>query len=203
MSMVSITSRGSIRIALVKIDRALRDLHIVPGSQPGVPQNNAVATRLVQDILEGARTALLRAGLPPCFWEYACRRYCALANALPVRKSASADGGRSSPREKTHEEPFPGRLIPIGSKAIFKPSETKQDSPSKMDPAAITGVSAGYELASGCRWNCRYMVWSLEDFATIDLSTKSLSLSIRYSRPHKTKVVDLLDEEICFPLKSE
>ena len=48
------------------IERALRDLHIVSDtSQPGFPQNNAVAERLVQDILEGTRTALLRAGLPP------------------------------------------------------------------------------------------------------------------------------------------
>ena len=53
-----------------EIERALRDLHIVSDtSQPGVPQNIAVAERLVQDILEGTRTALLRAGLPPCFWD--------------------------------------------------------------------------------------------------------------------------------------
>ena len=57
-----------------EIDRAFCALHIVLGnSQPCVPQNNAVAKRLVQDVLEGTRTALLRAGLPPCFWEYACR----------------------------------------------------------------------------------------------------------------------------------
>ncbi|MFM7987884.1 MAG: hypothetical protein ACKPKO_52085, partial [Candidatus Fonsibacter sp.] len=53
-----------------EIERALRDLHIVSDtSQPGVPQNNAVAERLVQDVLEGTRIALLRAGLPPCYWE--------------------------------------------------------------------------------------------------------------------------------------
>ena len=57
-----------------EIERALRDLHIVSDtSQPGVPQNNAVAERLVQDILEGTRAALLRAGLPPFFWAYACQ----------------------------------------------------------------------------------------------------------------------------------
>ena len=39
----------------------------VEQSQPGVPQNNAVAERLVQDVLYGTRTALVRAGLPPCF----------------------------------------------------------------------------------------------------------------------------------------
>ena len=48
-----------------EIERALRDLEIVLAqSQPGVPQNNAVAERLVQDVLDGARTALVRALLP-------------------------------------------------------------------------------------------------------------------------------------------
>jgi hypothetical protein len=89
-----------------EIDRALRDLHIVTdNSQPRFPQNNVVAERLVQDVLEGTRTALLRAGSPPCFWEYACRHYCTMDNARPARQSASADGDgdRSSPWEKTHE----------------------------------------------------------------------------------------------------
>ena len=92
-----------------EIDRALRDRHIVPdNSQHGAPQNNVVAERLVQDVLEGTRTALLRAGLPPCFWEHACRHYCAMGNARSVRKLASADGDRSSPWEKTHEESLSG-----------------------------------------------------------------------------------------------
>ena len=78
-----------------EIKRALRDLQIVPDqSQPGVPQNNAVSERLVQDVLEGARTALVRAGLPPCFWEFACRHYCMAEHFVPWRKSAEADGDR-------------------------------------------------------------------------------------------------------------
>ncbi|MFM7981923.1 MAG: hypothetical protein ACKPKO_21645, partial [Candidatus Fonsibacter sp.] len=60
-----------------EIERALR-LHHIPSdtSQPGVPQNNAVAERLVQYVLEGTRTSLLRAGLPPCFWDFARQHYC-------------------------------------------------------------------------------------------------------------------------------
>ena len=54
-----------------EIERALREIEIdAEQSQPGVPQNNAVAERLVQDVLDGTRTALVRAGLPPCFWEF-------------------------------------------------------------------------------------------------------------------------------------
>ena len=85
-------------------DRALRDLHIVPdNSQPGAPQNNAVVERLAQYVMEGTRTALLRAGVPPCFCEFACRRYCTMEPALLVQKSVAANGDRSSPWEETHE----------------------------------------------------------------------------------------------------
>ena len=49
---------------------------------------------------------------------------------------------------------------------ICKPSETKQDIPWKMEPTAITGVFAGYELALGCTWNGIYMVWFLPDLPT-------------------------------------
>ena len=81
-----------------EIERALRELEIVAEqSQPGVPQNNAVAERLVQDLLEGARTALVRACLPLYVWEFSCRHYCMAENFLPRRKSAAADGDRSSP----------------------------------------------------------------------------------------------------------
>ena len=63
--------------------------------------------------------------------------------------------------QNTHGEPFYGKLIHIGAKIIIKPSETKCDSTSKMEPTSIIGVFAGYELASGCRWSGIYMVWSL------------------------------------------
>ena len=74
-----------------------------------------------------------------------------MENVLPSRKLAATDGERTSPWEKTHGETFYGKLIPFGANAIFKPSEAKSDSTSKMEPTSITGVFAGYELASGCR----------------------------------------------------
>ena len=176
-----------------EIDRGLRYLHIVPDkSQPGVPQNNAVAEQLVQDVLEGTRTALLRAGLQPCFWEYACRHYCTMGNALPVRQSVAADGDgdRSSPWENTHEALFfPGKLIPLGSKVIFKPSETKQGSPSKMEPAAVTGIFAGYGLAPGCKWNGIYMVWSLDYFCGNGLVNQGFLVVEKVSSPSLDKGV--------------
>ena len=86
-----------------EIDRALRELEsVAEQSQPGVPQNNAVAERLAQDVLDGTRTALVRVGLPPCFWGFACRHYCLAEMFLPKRQSAEADGARVSAWEKTH-----------------------------------------------------------------------------------------------------
>ena len=63
--------------------------------------------------------------------------------------------------------------------------------------------SAGYELASRCRWSGIYMIWSLEEYAELDLSTNGSLLSRKQRWPHTTRVIELLVESICFPLKSE
>ena len=95
-----------------------------------------------------------------------------MENVLPGRESAAAGVDKKSPWERVHNEPLYGKLIPIGAKVFIKPLETKGDSTSKMEPTSITGVFAGYELSSGCRWSGIYMVWSLEEFVDIDLSAK-------------------------------
>jgi hypothetical protein len=72
-----------------------------------------------------------------------------------------------------------------------------------MEPTSIAGVFAGYELYSGCRWSGIYMVWSLEEFTDIDLSSKSSLLARKQRKRHKTKAIEMPKEGICFPLKSE
>ena len=127
-------------------------MHIVSDtSQPGVPQNNAVAERLVQYVLEGTRKAFGNIHASTIAWN----------NGLPGRKVAPVDGERTSPWEKTHGEQLMIKLIPFGAKVIIKPSETKGDPTSVLEPTTITGVFAGYELAAGCRWSGICMVWSL------------------------------------------
>ncbi|MFM7986443.1 MAG: hypothetical protein ACKPKO_44740, partial [Candidatus Fonsibacter sp.] len=74
-----------------------------------------------------------------------------------------------------------------------KPSDTKYDSVSNMEPTSMTGVFAVYDLMTGYRWGGIYVVWSLDDFAHMDLSTKSSALSRRLTKPHKTNVTDLPD----------
>ena len=47
------------------------------------------------------------------------------------------------------------------------------------------------------------MVWSLEEFANIDLSSTSSTMARKQRNPHKTQAVELPEECICLPLSSE
>ncbi|MFM7990374.1 MAG: hypothetical protein ACKPKO_64765, partial [Candidatus Fonsibacter sp.] len=94
-------------------------------------------------------------------------------------------------------------MILFGAKVVFKPSDTKSDSTTKMEPTSLTGVLAGYVLALGYRWSSIYVVWSLDEFIHTDLSMKESGLSRRHRKPHKIKAINLLEEGIVFPLKSQ
>ena len=84
-----------------------------------------------------------------------------MENVLPGREPAMVGVEKKSPWGNVHGEPFYGKFTPIGAKVFVKPSETKGDSTSKMEPTSITGVFAGYELYSGGRWSGIYVVWTL------------------------------------------
>ena len=49
-------------------------------SQPGDPKSNGVIEGLNHRILSGARSLLIQAGLPYCWWPYAVRFWCFLKN---------------------------------------------------------------------------------------------------------------------------
>ena len=57
-----------------EINKSLKTLSLMrQGSQPGVPQTNAVAESANGEVLIGRRALLLVAGLPSLFWDYAIR----------------------------------------------------------------------------------------------------------------------------------
>ena len=72
-----------------------------------------------------------------------------------------------------------------------------------MEATSITGVFAGYDLALGCRLHGIYVVWSIEEFIDSDLSSTSCVLARKQIMPHITKAIELPEEGMCFPLKSE
>ena len=147
-----------------EIAKALRDLNIMPkNSVPGRPQTNAVIERANRDILEGIRTSLVRAGLPACFWTFACFHYCLADNI-----AHGPDG--SSPWLKTHGYPFTGELVPFGAAVIYKPTPVQDVAISKMEPSTRVGIFAGYKIEPGYKWGSekqtgKYLVWDLDAFS--------------------------------------
>ena len=47
------------------------------------PQNHAIAERNIRDVVEGTRTTLIQAGLPPASWQRAGPAYCMFDNTEP------------------------------------------------------------------------------------------------------------------------
>ena len=102
-----------------EIIRAARELGILHRtSTPGVPQNNCVIEREVQECIRGTRVLLLAAGLPTVFWVHA-------AETFAFSKNITEDSNGESPWEKTHGSKYRGLRIPFGSKVYFIPSPTE------------------------------------------------------------------------------
>ena len=70
----------------------------------------------------------------------------------------------------THNEEFPGKLLPFGCNVIFKPIERRADSGQKIAPPTVAGILAGYTIIPGYGWNSEYLVWSPSYIATVDLN---------------------------------
>ena len=180
-----------------EIGAALKELRIMPhNSLPGEPQTNAVAERNNGFILAGARTSLVRAGLPACFWPWAAQHYCLMDNIHFTQDKPSA-------WFKTHGSEFEGPLVPFGAKVIFRPADTKSISKTKFEEPTVTGVFAGYELTPGYNWSGTFLVWALDDFAGEDLSTDAYINSPQVRHPHRIKRLELPADGVSFPLKAE
>ena len=70
---------------------------------------------------------------------------------------------------KRHGRDFPGKRLPFGCGAFFKPAVTKYHL-DKANTRGVFGIFLGYRLAPGGRWNGEYRVADLSDFTELDLS---------------------------------
>ena len=135
-----------------EMSKACKDLQIMPrNSLPGLPKNNAVIERTNRDILEGIRVVLVRAGLPACFWTYACYHYC-------LSENIALDENGESPWFKTHGYHFNGQEIPFEAAVIYRPADTVAIAPGKMEAASRTGIVAGYQIEYGYTWHKKMRV---------------------------------------------
>ena len=102
-----------------------------------------------------------------------------------------------------HDEEFKGQLIPFGAKVFFKPSGARSiEQDHKMDPDAIPGIFAGYEVTTGLGWSNKYLVWALEDFVEQNLAYDADRPIMKLLTPHVTEKIEIVGG-IEFPLKQK
>ena len=63
-----------------------------------------------------------------------------------------------------HKDEFKGQFMPFRANVFFKPSGARcVEQNSKMHPAAIPGIFAGYEVATGQGLSSKKLAWALEE----------------------------------------
>ena len=162
-------------------------------STPGIHSNNAIIERANQLLTGGVATTLLQAGLPHVFWPYAMECWCLHRNIMQDEDGQSSWG-------LTRGTEFPGKTFPFGCLVNFKPSPTR-DSTLKFGAKGHLGVFAGYSLTPGYQWSGDYLVWELTAFRGADLRDSATRLHQRMAAPRVTKVVELAENKVTFPLK--
>ena len=82
----------------------------------------------------------------------------------------------------------------------IRPSQTKRVNPSRMDAPSINGVFAGYGVELGCGGAGVYQAWSLEEFASLDMSIGGCHLTRFQDHPHLVKTMQRPEEGLGCPL---
>ena len=163
-------------------------------SLPGKPNNNSVAERTNQDIINTVSTAMLHAGLPAQYWNFALN--CVTRN-LNIE---DVEGDGDSAWKRMTGDDFKGKAIPSGAMVFFKPTDTRDKTYGhKFDPKGIPGIFAGYVVATGQSWSRKYRVWDMKEFANVNLSMNA-AVPRKLAQPYQTEVVHF-PKEITFPLK--
>ena len=118
-----------------------------------------IPERDIRSTKEGARAALIRAGLPPKWWPYAGKLFNFALNITEF------EGEELCPWELRHGgHQFWGHRLALGELCHFRPVEPKKKKLPEFAPDAIPGVFLGYFLLPGGRWKGDYLVADLDDF---------------------------------------
>ena len=123
-----------------------------PTSTPYRPQSNGVMERQVRTLEEGARTALLQAGLPHRFWPLAATHQ-AVATSI-----TSAKPDTPTPWKRMHDHELPGMILPFGCLVYFRPPAPHLKSMGKFEPTALPGLFVGWHMSPGFKLNGDYLV---------------------------------------------
>ena len=162
-------------------------------SLPGRPQNNSLAERTNQFIIDQTSACLVHAGLPTCYWAQAITTLCHLMNIEEVNGSSAW--------MRLHGEDK-GENIPFGALVDFKPSEARGGKREKFEPRRETGIFAGYVLSTGMHWANKYRAWALTAFAGAELNIKKAKVPPRLRMPHQTERM-ILKSPLTFPTQQK
>ena len=124
---------------------------------PHRPQTNAFAERGIRTMLEGARAALLQAGMPHRYWPMAVRHH-AFASAISEQTN-----GDPSPWFLMHGEQFEGWALPFGSLIHFRPPHPREHL-DKFAPRAVPGLFLGWHVEPEYGFRGDYIVVALDAF---------------------------------------
>ena len=163
-------------------------------SLPGRPQNNSLAERTNQFIIDQTSACLVHAGLPTCYWAQAITTLRHLVNVEEVNGSSAW--------LRLHGEEFKGEKIPFGALVDFKPSEARGEKREKFEPRGQTGIFAGYVLSTGMHWANKYRAWALTAFAGAELNIKKAKVPPRLRMPHQTERM-ILKSPLTFPIQQK
>jgi hypothetical protein len=170
---------------------AARDIGIIHDtSTPERPETNSRAERAVRIVMDGTRSALVHAGMPPSMWPYAAKHYCFSRN-IEIRNG-------DSPWNKRHKRGhFCGPRYPFGCAIHFLPQRSMLKQLPKFGRHAVPGIFLGYHLISGGRWRGDFIVAAKSDFD----KAASGDGTLRF-RVHRVKEVwrDKHEDPV-FPLK--
>ena len=172
-----------------EFEAAMSELRIpLDHSLPGKPNNNSLAERTNQEIINTVSTAMLHAGLPAQYWNFALN--CVTHN-LNI-EDVEGDGDSAWKRVIGDD------AIPFGAKVFFKPTDTRDKTyDHKFDPKGIPGIFAGYVVTTGQSWSRKYRVWDMKEFASMDAAVPR-----KLAQPYQAEVIHI-PKEITFPLTAE
>jgi len=122
--------------------------------------------------MDGTKTLLLQAGLPPGFWPYAIKAYSFAQNIDVVN-------GDSAWHRRHNQGQFKGRTIPFGCLVHFKPQPDVKKKMFKGAPDSVAGVFFGYKVQPGGVWDNEYKVVDLRDFKGMDFSRWRYPANVR------------------------
>ena len=190
-------SRNSYSDVAPEFEAAMSELRIpLDHSLAGKPNNNSLAERTNQEIINTVATAMLHAGLPAQYWSFALN--CVTHN-LNIE---DVEGDGDSTWKRMTGDDFKGKAIPFGAKVFFKPTDTRDKTYNhKFDPKGIPGVFAGYVVTTGQNWSRKYRVWDMKEFANVNLSMDA-AVPRKLAQPYQTEVI-YFPKGITFPLKAE